>query len=60
MTLVDDTNEELDRFLRTRKAWVSPGGDLRASVSYDTIELIIRNLTGRFDHVRNDRVSPVL
>ena len=48
----DEAVAETERYLGTREAWVTPSGRARASVAYDTTELTIRNLTGRFDHVR--------
>ena len=48
----DEAVAETEHYLGTREAWVTPSGRARASVSYDTTDLVIRNLTGRFDHVR--------
>jgi hypothetical protein len=48
----DEALAETEHYLGTREAWVMPSGRPRASVSYDTTDLVIRNLTGRFDHVR--------
>lgn len=50
---------ELDRYLRTREAWVRQDGSLRTPLDYDTIDLIVRNLTGRFDHVVNVKAGSV-
>lgn len=51
--MIKDSIEENERYLMTRAAWVAPNGEMRADIEYDTSELVIRNLTGRFDHVRN-------
>lgn len=51
--MIKESIEETRRYLKTRAAWVTPSGRPRASVTYDTADLVIRNLTGRFDHVRN-------
>ena len=48
----DEALAETERYLGTREAWVMPSGRPRASFSYDTTDLTIRNLTGRFDHVK--------
>lgn len=48
----DEAVAEAGRYLTTREAWVRPSGQPRASVSYDTTDLVIRNLTGRFNHVK--------
>lgn len=48
-----EANNEIGRYLSTREAWVKQDGSLRTPLDYDTIDLIVRNLTGRFDHVRN-------
>lgn len=45
--MTDEALAENDRYLKTRQAWVSPDGDLRASGNYDTIKLVVRNLTRR-------------
>jgi hypothetical protein len=50
--MVKESLEETERYLGTRAAWVRPDGRPRASVVYDTAELVVRNLTSRFDHVR--------
>lgn len=50
--MIKESIEETERYLGTRAAWVRPDGRPRASVVYDTSELVIRNLTSRFDHVR--------
>ena len=44
---------ENDRILRSRNHWVNAGGGLTSSYSYDTINYVITNLTGRFKHGRN-------
>lgn len=51
--MIKDSLDETERYLGTRAAWITPSGRMRASVVYDTSELVIRNLTGRFNHVRN-------
>lgn len=38
---------ELNRFLKSRNAWVSPAGRMRASCAYDTTNLVVQNLTRR-------------
>lgn len=45
--MTDDALAENDRYLKTRRAWVSPDGALRASANYDTVKLVVRNLTRR-------------
>lgn len=49
--MMKESLEETERYLGTRAAWVTPSGAPRASVVYDTSELVIRNLTSRFNHV---------
>lgn len=49
----EEANREIDDYLGTREAWVKQDGELRVDIAYDTVDLIVRNLTGRFDHVRN-------
>lgn len=49
--MLKDSLEEIEAYLGTRNAWVKPDGRVRASVSYDTSDLVVRNLTGRFNHV---------
>lgn len=49
--MLKDSLVEIEGYLGTRNAWVKPDGRVRASVSYDTSDLVVRNLTGRFDHV---------
>lgn len=39
--------EELERFLASRNAWVTPAGRMRASCAYDTTNLVVQNLTRR-------------
>lgn len=48
-----EATKENEQYLKTREAWVRQDGSLRTPLDYDTIDLIVRNLTGRFDHVRN-------
>lgn len=45
--MTDEALSENDRYLKTRRAWVSPDGSLRASANYDTVKLVVRNLTRR-------------
>ena len=45
--------DELEKYLKTRNAWVTPDGQMRSTVNYDTSIMIFKNLTSRFDHVRN-------
>lgn len=49
----EEATAETQRYLKTRNAWINQAGDLRAPLDYDTVELVIRNLTGRFNHVHN-------
>lgn len=50
--MIKDSIKEIEKYLTTREAWITPGGKMRASIGYDTAELVIRNLTGRFNHVK--------
>lgn len=47
-----EATREIEAYLKTREAWVMQDGGLRAPLDYDTVDLIVRNLTGRFDHVK--------
>lgn len=47
----DSALKELDDYQNTRNAWITPDGQMRATISYDTSELVFKNLTGGFDHV---------
>jgi hypothetical protein len=49
--MMKEALDETQAYMGTRAAWVTPSGDPRASVVYDTSELVIRNLTSRFKHV---------
>lgn len=49
----EDSTEEVRRYLKTRNGWINQAGQLRAPMDYDTVDLVIRNLTGRFNHVHN-------
>lgn len=40
--------EENRKFLSSREAWVDNDGRPRADMGYDTLNLVIRNMTGRF------------
>lgn len=55
--MLTDSLIETERYLGTRNAWVKPDGRVRASVSYDTSDLVVRNLTGRFDHVAKPKAG---
>lgn len=48
-----EATQEISNYLGTREAWVKQDGGLRVDIAYDTVDLIVRNLTGRFDHVKN-------
>ena len=48
-----EATKEIDNYLGTRAAWVKQDGELRVDIAYDTVDLIVRNLTGRFNHVKN-------
>lgn len=50
-TLLVDTLSEIEQYLGAREAWISPDGRARASSAYDTVNYVVRNLTGRFNHV---------
>lgn len=58
--MTDEALAENKRFLGTRQAWVSADGRLRASVNYNTIELTVLNITGRFKYADNVAVPAVL
>lgn len=47
----DDAVKELDDYMSTREAWVTPTKTMRATISYDTSQMIFLNLTSSFDHV---------
>ena len=49
----DDATLEIENYLKTRNAWFDQAGHFRAGLDYDTVELVVRNLTGRFNHVHN-------
>lgn len=51
--MLNETMKETEEYLGTRNAWITPSGKMRASVTYDTAELVVRNLTGRFNHVQS-------
>lgn len=40
-----EATEEIRRYLGTRAAWVRPDGSARASVVFDTLKLVVHNLT---------------
>lgn len=58
--MTDEALEENRRFLSSTQAWVSSEGGLRASASYDTLELVTRNLTGRYDYGQHASEPAVL
>lgn len=58
--MTDEALAENKRFLGTRQAWVSADGRLRASANYNTIELTVLNITGRFKYADNVAVPAVL
>lgn len=43
----EEATEENRKYLSTRQAWISTDGSLRASASYDTVALVVHNLTRR-------------
>lgn len=43
--MTDEALEENRRYLGTKRAWVSADGKMRASAKYDTVELVVHNLT---------------
>lgn len=49
----DEGTVQVDRYLKTREAWIRQDGSFRTPLDYDTVDLILRNLTGRFEHVKN-------
>ncbi len=51
--MTDEALRENKRFLSTRQAWVYANGKLRASCSYDTLEYVVNNLTGRYGYGNN-------
>ena len=51
---------EAKRFLQTRQAWVAADGSMRASVGYDTVQLLLHNLTGRLGYGSNAQVPALL
>ena len=51
--------EENEAYLGTRQAWVSTDGKLRASAAYDTLELVVRNLTGRYGYQQEQLRNPM-
>lgn len=46
-------NQELENYSKTRNAWITPDGQMRASIHYDTSIMMFMNLTGRYDHVKS-------
>lgn len=55
----NDANQENEDYLDTREAWFMSNGSARAPFDYDTADLVVRNLTGRFDHVRNAKANDI-
>ncbi len=51
--MTEEALRENKRFLSTRQAWVYANGKLRASCSYDTLEYVVNNLTGRYGYGNN-------
>jgi hypothetical protein len=58
--MTDEATAENKRFLATRSAWVAADGSLRASANYNTIELTVLNITGRFGYANNATLPTVL
>lgn len=58
--MTKEAKAEAKRFLHTRQAWVAANGSLRASVGYDTVALLLHNLTGRLAYGKHDQVPAVL
>lgn len=58
--MTKEATAEAKRFLQTRQAWVAADGSLRASVGYDTVQLLLHNLTGRLGYGNNAQVPAVL
>jgi len=50
--MTNDALRETEKYLSTREAWVKPSGEPRAQIDYDTADFVIKNLTGRFNHVK--------
>lgn len=48
----ENANEELKEYLGTRQGWITPDGQMRCTIAYDTSNLIFKNLTARFNHVK--------
>jgi hypothetical protein len=48
--MTEEAIRENEKFLSSRQAWVAPDGSLRASAAYDTIEMVVANMTGRYDY----------
>lgn len=46
--MTDEAIEENIKFLSSRRAWVDQDGNPRADLGYDTLNLLVRNMTGRF------------
>lgn len=58
--MTDESLQENNHFLGTRQAWVQQDGRLRASANYDTIEMVVSNMTGRYEYGNNVAVPTVL
>lgn len=46
--MTDEAIEENRLLLSTRRAWIDQDGRPRADLGYDTLNLLVRNMTGRF------------
>jgi len=53
LVMSNEAMRENDKILSSRQHWINTGGNLTASYGYDTIDYVITNLTGRFNHGRN-------
>lgn len=47
-----NATHELDTYMNTRNAWVTPDGQMRATIAYDTSIMMFKNLTTPFNHVK--------
>lgn len=43
----DDSIEEVNRLMGSKEMWLDPNGGFKASTSYDTINFVLRNMTGQ-------------
>lgn len=51
--MTSTANAELEDYSRSRNAWITPDGQMRATIHYDTSIMIFKNLTGRYKHVKS-------